>query len=115
MMTLLGYVHVVFQGSGGVANANVAARREINAKIRLNKILLRFFLRVCLFVLVCLFFILCLFLCLLIWREINSKIGLSKIILWLKIRLLLKVPVKLILCISSVCHLEFQLLIPPDT
>lgn len=28
------------QGSGGVANANVAARREINAKIRLNKILL---------------------------------------------------------------------------
>ena len=31
----------VLQGSGGVANANVAARREINAKIRLNKILLR--------------------------------------------------------------------------
>ena len=29
------------QGSGGVENANVAARREINAKIRLNKILLR--------------------------------------------------------------------------
>jgi len=28
------------QGSGGVANANVAARRELNAKIRLNKILL---------------------------------------------------------------------------
>ena len=32
----------VLQGSGGVANANVVARREINAKIRLNKIILRF-------------------------------------------------------------------------
>ena len=36
---------VMLQGSGGVANANVAARREINAKIRLNKIILRLKIR----------------------------------------------------------------------
>ena len=41
------------QGSGGVENANVAARREINAKIRLNKILLR---SLC-------WFVCCLFVC----------------------------------------------------
>ena len=39
--SLMKMLQSVFQGSGGVANANVAARREINAKIRLNKILLR--------------------------------------------------------------------------
>ena len=42
----------VFQGSGGVANANVAARRELNAKIRLNKILLRLKLSCCEFQLI---------------------------------------------------------------
>ena len=36
---------VMLQGSGGVANANVAARKELNAKIRLNKILLRLKIR----------------------------------------------------------------------